>query len=253
MRTIQIIIVKLVSLLAIVAGAGIVALRLNETLLERFLNFFIEGRVWLDLGPFAGVLVLLLGLLALMPLSKPRRKRTISFPGHHGEVTIQLDSVESTLSRVVGKMPEVKKIWVKVIPSEDNHRAQVAAEVMMYKGAQAAGAREIANRICDYLADTAVNILGVEDVTTVNLTVRGIILDIPKPKTAPAPEPEPLAEPAPPLEPAAQVPPASDHSEEFPAPTQSLAFEALEDDDFSDGAPPDDEQPEDKPEDTIGA
>ncbi len=199
MKIVQIIVAKLVSLLVLVGGALMLAMWFDEDVYTAVKGFLLED-VWYRFGIACGVGLIIMGLLALLPLAKPGRKSTISFPGTHGEVTIQLDSVEETLSRVVSKMPEVKKISVRVTPSEDNHRAQVTADVLMYKGAGSPGAREIANRISDYLADTAVNVLGVEDVTTVNLNVRGIIVggaepSIARTKTEPAKEPAPAAEP----------------------------------------------------------
>ena len=179
MRVLQIAIVKLLSLLTMLSGGALVAVWFSATvraLIEPYT--VLEDSIWLGtrLGAILGGLIFLVGFLGLLPLMKPKRiKSTISFSGSHGEVTIQLDSVEATLARVVSKMPFVKKIWVRVIPSEDNHRAHVSADVWIYKNAESTSAREITNAIMEHLMDTAVNILGVEEITAVDVNVRGII------------------------------------------------------------------------------
>jgi len=186
MRILQIIVAKLLSLGVLTLGVAAVAAWFERDYLHMAKALFLS-EVWIPWGAVFGAAAAVAGLLALLPLKRPRRNNTITFPGSHGNVTLQLDSVEATLSRVVGKLPEVKKINVRVTPSEDNRRAQVTADVWMYKTSGPAGARELANRISDYLADTAVNILGVEDVTNVNLNVRGVIVDPSKttPETVP--------------------------------------------------------------------
>lgn len=179
MRVLQITIVKILSLLTMLAGAILVAVTSSATVRGWLEPYVIpEGSIWLGswLGTLLGGLVFLVGLLGLLPVVKPKRlKKTISFAGSHGEVTIQLDSVEATLARMVSRMPVVKKIWVRIIPSEDNHRARVAADVWVYKNADRTSAREITNSIMEHLMDTAVNILGVEEITAVDVNVRGII------------------------------------------------------------------------------
>jgi len=156
-------------------------------MLSTFLHFFLTD-AWNNWGFTIGVVIAVISVPALLPLRKPRRKKTISFAGSQGQVAIELDSVETTLNRVVGKMQEVKRIAVTVVPSDDSRRAQVLADVVINKGPEAVGARTIANRISDYLAETAVDILGVEDVTTVDLTVRGIVVQGARGKRPPEPE-----------------------------------------------------------------
>jgi len=147
MRVLQIAIVKLLSGLTMLSGGALVAVwvQRHRTRVDRalhgsrgldLLGDVARGRPgWTDLsGGFSGP--------AALDESKTD-KSTISFSGSHGEVTIQLDSVEATLARVVSKMPFVKKIWVRVIPSEDNHRAHVSADVWIYKNAEStSGARD---------------------------------------------------------------------------------------------------------------
>jgi hypothetical protein len=124
-----------------------------------------------------GVLFFLLGVLGLLPIGKLRaRRRIISFTSAHGNVVIQLDPVEATLNRVVGKMPEVKKIAVHVLPIENECKVRIRADVLLYKGL-GMSVRDISSMIAQYIGETAINLLGVNEVTTVDLNVRGIIPD----------------------------------------------------------------------------
>jgi len=182
MRVLQITIVKILSLLTMLGG-GLLLTVCTSTTVRSWIEFrlpleesWLGTGIGLILGSVLGGLIFLVGFMGLLPVMKPKRsKNTISFSGSHGEVTIELDSVEATLARVVNKMPVVKKIWVRVTPSEDNHRAHVSADVWIYKNADNSSAREITNRIMDHLMDTAVNILGVEEITAVDVNVRGIV------------------------------------------------------------------------------
>jgi hypothetical protein len=177
MKIVQTIILKVLSVVVLAGGAVLVVIWFNTNAYEDLGRIFAD-HVWTRYGALCGLVLLILGLLGVLPLSRPRRtKNVISFEGTHGSVTIELDSVEANLGRVVSKMPVVRKIKVHVTPSEDHHRAQVDADVLMYKGASGESAREIANHIADYLMDAAINILGVEDVTQVNLNVRDIVVD----------------------------------------------------------------------------
>ncbi len=177
MRIVQSVILKLLGLLVLIGSALLISMWFNEDVYVQVLQ---DGKALFHTlyGPVIGIVLFLVAFVGIVPVCRAKRPRsTISFPGIRGDVTIELDSVEANLSRVVSKMPEVKKIKVKVVPSEDNRRAVVSADVLMYKGSGGASAHETANRISEFLMDAAVNILGVEEVTKVNLNVRDIIVD----------------------------------------------------------------------------
>jgi len=56
-----------------------------------------------------------LSFLPLWPKRGPK-ERTFAFQGTHGEVTIELEPVEDTLERVLGKLPEVKWVTIRIEP-----------------------------------------------------------------------------------------------------------------------------------------
>ena len=193
MRIVHILVFKLLSLLALAAGVLLIAMYFHAPLADN-VGVFV-GDHWAQLAPVLGALLFILGLLGLLPLSRTKRLNTISFPGEYGEVTIHLDSIEATLNRIVSKMPEVKKLQVHLIPSEDNRRAEVTGKLWIYKGSEAVGVSEIIGKIQKHLRDTAVNILGVDEIVMGKLDVPGIIVSATAPKQAPPVEKEP--EPAP--------------------------------------------------------
>lgn len=186
MRIVHIVVFKLVSLVVLAAGVLLVVMYFNSPLQGRVTEF--TGIYWDQLAPVVGALFLLLGLLGLLPLSRKKRPSTISFPGEYGEVTIHLDSIEATLNRIVSKMPEVKKISVRLIPSEDNRRAEVTGSLWIYKGSEAVGVSEIVGKVQKHLRDTAINILGVEEIVMGKLDVPGIIVSASTAKAAPPEE-----------------------------------------------------------------
>jgi len=217
MRILHIVVFKLVSLLALAAGVLLIAMYFNDASFTQSVTFV--DTYWEQLAPVGGALLLILGLLGLLPLSRKKRLSTISFPGEYGEVTIHLDSIEATLNRIVSKMPEVKKISVRLIPSEDNRRAEVTGSLWIYKGSEAVGVSEIVGKVQKHLRDTAINILGVEEIVMGKLDVPGIIVSASTAKAAPPEEKkvevEPVQEAETKTEAQAEVP--VEHAEESAA------------------------------------
>lgn len=134
-----------------------------------------------------GLLLACVGILGLMPALKSRndKSRQISFAGRHGDVFIQLDSVESTITRVIGKMPEVNKIAVQVVPSDEGRKVLILADVIL-NNLSNIGAREAASRVSNQIMYAATHILGVDEVTGINLRVKRIAVDIKALKATPA-------------------------------------------------------------------
>lgn len=171
MKMVQTVVYKLLALIALAVGSVLVSAPVCP-----YCQSLVGSAMCCPYMTYIGGVLAVMGLIALYPSSHRRKHKTISFPGIHGDVVIELDSVEATLNRVIGRKPEVKRIKVTVDPSEDNRKAKVTADVVLYKGV-GTSAREAANRVSNYVSDAAVHILGVEDVTEINLNIRGILLD----------------------------------------------------------------------------
>jgi hypothetical protein len=109
MKTVHKIVLKVLSVLMLVGGGSLLMMRINFTTYYDMVRLFKEY-FWTPYGLVLGVVLIVLGFVGLLPVSAPKRIRnTISFSGTHGDVLIELDSVEANLGRVVSKMPEVKK------------------------------------------------------------------------------------------------------------------------------------------------
>ncbi len=127
---------------------------------------------------FTGSIVaLVFGIYGFSPKSRKWRKpKKISYTGPHGEVQIQLDTVEQSLNHVLARMPEVKRINVKVDPQDGGRRALIRAEVVLLQR-PGQNARALASLVTDYIAETASKLLGLEDLATIELKVTGIVVN----------------------------------------------------------------------------
>ncbi|HOZ45747.1 MAG TPA: hypothetical protein PLO37_08105 [Candidatus Hydrogenedentes bacterium] len=176
MKVLNLLLSKLLSLVVLCSGVALIVLWVREDQLP-FVVSIISDAVRQNIALLllgVGGLLTLLGLLGILPRRlKDGQVKTISYPGTCGDVIIELDSVEANLNRVIGKMAEVKWISVSVFPDEDHSKARISADIKLVKKADET-AREAANRVSDCLSETAANLLGVEDVTRVDLIVKGI-------------------------------------------------------------------------------
>ncbi|MFA6244366.1 MAG: hypothetical protein WC655_25710, partial [Candidatus Hydrogenedentales bacterium] len=100
----------------------------------------------------------------------------ITFQGAQGNVSFQLDSVEAALRKSLKKLPTVKRVDIEVCADENSRKVRVGANVLLYK-AGGASAREAAIRLSDEIARQARQLLGADEVATVDLNIDGIIVD----------------------------------------------------------------------------
>lgn len=147
-----------------------------------------------------GGLLAVLGLLAFLSMfvrRGKRRRRSISFSGTHGDVTIELEHVEDVLKRVAKKLPEVKDVSIRLEPTDARSRVLVLAECVLMKDADAE-ARQVTDRVQEYIKVHTRKILGVQDVD-VRLKVRKFLLNMrsvkPMPLLLEGPRPQAAANP----------------------------------------------------------
>jgi hypothetical protein len=186
-----------------------------------------------------GALGIIIAFIGIFPWRKRKRElKTISFAGVHGNVVIQLDSVENTINRAVGKLPEVKKVSVTVVPTEDARKVRVTADVTLHKAA-GVGARETGDIVSAFISETTRRILGSDEVMAIDLNVRGILVDtkLPSVATAAAPVEEtvPVAEPEALVEEPAEEPETETQNEAIPLldPSELVDEEEEEDESLS--------------------
>ena len=118
-----------------------------------------------------GGVIGLYGLIKLwMGLTPKHKPRSVTFTGTHGDVTIELEPVESTLQRVAMKLPEVKNISITLSPTADDGGILVEAVAILEKSADD-DARMITARIHNFLQIHTRKIVGLQDVEA-KLTIK---------------------------------------------------------------------------------
>lgn len=148
-----------------------------QSKLPKELGFLKEVLTIQGLWFTGSIVALVFGIYGFSPKSRKWRKpKKISYTGPHGEVQIQLDTVEQSLNHVLARMPEVKRIDVKVDPQDGGRRALIRAEVVLYQR-PGQNARALASLVTDYIAETASKLLGLEDLATIELKVTGIVVN----------------------------------------------------------------------------
>ena len=140
-----------------------------------------------------GIAIAVLALLAWIPRFKKRLKeREISFVGTHGEVTIALEPVESTLVRVVSKLPEVRNISIKIKTMEGPGSVRVLATAILRKDGDS-DVRLLTARVNSYIQAHTKKILGMDEVL-VKLKVKRFDMNMktvkPEPLLLEAPTPD---------------------------------------------------------------
>ncbi len=107
---------------------------------------------------------------------RKRPLRHITFTGDHGDVVIQLDPVQQSLTRVMLNMPEIRKVQLKVDPDESGRNAVIHADVII-QNQPGINARDTARTVTDYIAESAKSLMGLEDLGNIRLNITGINLN----------------------------------------------------------------------------
>lgn len=195
MKIIQIALLKLVSACVLLLGIVLLAALVTDGF-----PVIDQARVeYLSWPPFfrmaawviAGVALIFIGFIGLMPWGRKRRARQVSFAGPHGDVFYDLDSIENTINRVVGRMPEVKSIASHVALADDR-RVEVSADVVL--NPPGVSARDAASLVSRQIERAAEQMLGEDGVTKVVLHIKKILVDLRAPLSL-APEPAAPAAP----------------------------------------------------------
>ncbi len=191
----KIFILKLLSLLVLILGLVSLGIALGVPEVQTYLSqvpdlladlqtklpeqlAFLSGALTVQGLWFGGsVVAIVLGAYGFWPKGKKfRRRKKISYEGPHGEVQIQLDTVEQSLNHVLARMPEIKKIDLRVDPQAGGRKALIRADVVIYQQ-PGQSARSIAALVSDYIAETATKLLGLEELATIELNVTGICVN----------------------------------------------------------------------------
>lgn len=173
---------KLSSLLAFLLGGFLLALLFGAVSPDSLATWYgqyvppqVQERITLlQVEEIVALVLVVFGLYGFLPkLPGKKARRSVSFTGDHGDVVVHLDMVESTLTRVLSNMPEVKKIKVRVEGDGKTNKAKIVADCVLHDRPEVP-ARQAADAVNEYLADAAGNILGVEDIASVKLNIVGV-------------------------------------------------------------------------------
>jgi len=115
----------------------------------------------------AGGVAIAVGLLFILfqwiAYARRKKERSISFMGTQGEVTIDLEPVESTLEKVALRLPEVQHIRIVMKPIKGTDKVQVDAVAILKKDPDD-DARMVTARVQNFLKIHASKITGLQEV-----------------------------------------------------------------------------------------
>ena len=172
MKFLQMAIFRLNCLALIVAG--IAAFKYDYTWLHNEI-LRIPDSTPLRMG--LGALIVILGLIGLVPWPKGKnRKQKLVFKGTNGNVTIVLSSVEQALNKSVKKMSEVKRVSVKILPSNTDRNIQIKTDITLLKPPHVS-AREVEAHVSNFITDQVKRILGPETAVAVDMNIVDIIVE----------------------------------------------------------------------------
>lgn len=121
--------------------------------------------------------LLVLGLIAFLPGGNPRSlRRAVVIPTEHGQVAVQLDALRPVLLKVLRRMPEVRKVKLSIKPPRGKKKAMVTAFVSLRQQAKL-DLRQHVDLITQHIAETAVKLLGIENLVDIEVFVDGIKVD----------------------------------------------------------------------------
>jgi hypothetical protein len=168
---------KLCSLLVLAAGALLIAYELQLTpVTQALFDAYTQAMDRAPLEPemlrlVLGVVLGVVGVVSLAPSPASRSKRrVVTIPTERGEASVQLDAVAKVLTGILKRMPEVKKAKVVARPTKDRRRAIIDAYVTLKQEPDLA-ARHTVNLVTEHITNSAVQILGLEDLAEVRLHV----------------------------------------------------------------------------------
>ena len=173
MRIVQRVFLYVVSFFLILAGIAIAMYPYNPQVAEFAQS--IAGKPMNCL--LVGIIVAALGLFTVIPFDVFRRKgRSISFAGPTGTVSIQIDSFEVSLRKTIAKLPMVKRVHVQVTPKDNDRKVGVKADVSLKKPAETS-TRETAERLREFIDKVSRQILGADEVISVDVNVEDVLID----------------------------------------------------------------------------
>ena len=118
-------------------------------------------------------LVVMVGLRVMFILSRgERRERVISFASSRGEINVSLDTIEAFLARRGSALPDVERLTVRLTPLDNERYVKVDVVARVYEGHDVI---QLAERIRAHFVDATKDVLGLQEIGDVNVSVREVI------------------------------------------------------------------------------
>jgi hypothetical protein len=177
MRLLNPIFALVVWLLALAAGAALIAGAIYPDLFSDVVPGYLQDHAMLRsfraVVALAGLILVLIVLSRLLSVASGQegQGRFISFPSTHGTTRISVGTVQAFLARAGATLPDVKRLETQVTPLEGRASPNVEVTAWVYHGRNA---RELCDRIGQYINDSTKDLLGLEEIGEVNVTLREI-------------------------------------------------------------------------------
>ncbi len=163
--------------LAFAVGAALIAGAIYPSLvyqtLPRFLEDYGMQRSCRAVAAIAGVALVLIVVsrVALIVSKQEGRGRYVSFSSPRGTTSVSVDTIEAFLARGCSTLPEVKRLTTCVTPVEDRKTITVDVTASVYHGQNVP---QLGERIRQHLIESAQELLGLEEMGDVNVTIREV-------------------------------------------------------------------------------
>lgn len=171
---------KLCSLLVLLQGCLLLAWFLNlAPLTEPLRNLYSQALVASPVPPLTLQILLaaafaVIGLVAFLPrFSGGSMRRAVIIPTEHGNVAVQLEALRPALLKVLRKMPEIRKVRLRLKPTKGRGKVHIVAHIQLKQQASL-DVRQHVDIVAAHIADSTVRLLGLENMAEVEVVVDGI-------------------------------------------------------------------------------
>lgn len=171
---------KLCSLLVVLQGALLLAWYLglapvNEIFVKYYSQLLQNGTLPpLAVEVLVCAVLIVVGFVAFLP-GRPSRslRRSVVIKTEHGQVAVQLEALRPALMKVLRRMPEVRKVKLEIKPVKGRGKAHIIAHVSLRQQASLNVSQHV-DLITQHIAETAVKLLGLENLVEIDVIVDGI-------------------------------------------------------------------------------
>jgi len=165
-------------LFAFAVGAALVGMAVYPPLITDYVSQFlykasVEQPMRILVGAVGLGLMLMVVLRVVFVMSRgERRERVISFASSRGEINVSLDTIEDFLARRGAALPDVERLTVHLTPLDNERYVKVDVVARVYEGHDVV---QLGERIRAHFIDATKDVLGLQEIGDVNVSVREMI------------------------------------------------------------------------------